>query len=249
MSVQILPDETWSWQNMTLWDFLTEGNYPSCWGDFFLQEEVGVELQEISDKIIQESKDRVVYPEINNVFRALYVLPMKKIRVIILGQDPYHNGNAVGLCFSIPPGSITNPSLRNIYNELEHEGFSPQKTGDLSHWAKQGCLMLNTALTVEKGQADSHTHIWYKFSQKLLRYVSSHTEGVAWLLMGAKALDFQDCVTPGKNHQIFATSHPSPFSAHKGFYDKKKNRSIPSFLFSGIFSEVNKFLGDKKINW
>lgn len=175
-------DEEWSWKNMTLWQYVQERNLPQTWSDFFNREDIQKILQRISDDISEESKSSVIYPPPNRVFRA-FSLPLEKVRVILIGQDPYHDGNAVGLCFSIPPGAKTNPSLQNIYNELESEGYKPKRTGSLVHWAQQGCLMLNTALTVEKGSPESHLKFWYPFAEQLLQYVSDNTKNVAWLLM------------------------------------------------------------------
>ena len=245
MSVKFI-DEEWSWKTMTLWDYLCEGNYPSKWQDFFLREDIQKDLKEISEKIVDESKDCTLYPPIEKVFRA-YMLPLEKIRVIVIGQDPYASpGSAVGICFSIPPGSPTNPSLRNIYNELESEGYTPNQNGSLLPWVAQGCFMINSSLTVEKGNPECHVHIWYNFTEKVLKHISSSTKNVAWLLMGAKALAFKNCIDEKKGHKTFVTSHPSPLSAYKGF------RDYPAFVGSGMFRQVNDFLeksGREKILW
>jgi len=230
-------DEEWSWKNMTLQQFVQEGNVPSSWQDFFNRPDIQALIKEISEYLQKE--EGVIYPVINKVFRA-FTLPLSEIKVVILGQDPYHNGNAVGLCFSVPNGQKINPSLQNIFTELKDEGYSPELTGDISYWHKQGCLMLNTALTVLRGCADSHTTIWNKFTHKVIEEVANKTKNVAWLLMGAKALEFKKYANPIFGHQVFATSHPSPFSAYKSF------QNIPAFIGSGIFKKINTFLTEKE---
>lgn len=234
-------NEEWSW-NMTLYRFIHEKNIPEEWSEFFTKHDDI--LKSISDQIDERiKKEIVVYPPINLVFRA-FSLPINRIRVVILGQDCYHDGNAVGLCFSVPPNAKTNPSLRNIYDELEREGYKPNRNNSLSHWADQGCFMINTALTVEEKRPESHLHIWYSFSEKVIQEVSEKTKGVAWLLMGSKALEFQKYINLDRGHRSFVTSHPSPFSANKGFRDH------PAFIGSGVFKEINTFLGsNKEIRW
>lgn len=223
----IFHEEEWSWNILSLWQFIEERNYPVAWSRFFEKEEIMNILKEISKKIVSK---KPIYPPINRVFRT-FTLPKEKIRVVILGMDPYHNpGSAVGLCFSVPKGGKINPSLRNIYSELEREGYTGEKNGDLSHWLEQGVFMLNTALTVEEGSPDSHTDAWYDFSRAVIREIND--EGVIWLLMGAKAIAFQDSIS-GK---VIKTSHPSPFSAHRN------SKDASAFLGSGAFTRINSYL-------
>jgi uracil-DNA glycosylase len=233
-------DERWSWDNLDLWKYVEEGNLPKSWEKFF-DDETKSGLKYISENI---SLSKIIYPSPNLVFRA-FCLPLEKVRVVVVGQDCYHDGNAVGICFSIPVGAKINPSLLNIYNELENEGYKPVRNGSLQHWADQGCLMLNTALTVEKSNPESHLSFWYDFSEKLFNYISDNTKNVAWILMGKHASGFKHCAEKN-GHKAFITSHPSPFSAHRTF------QNYPSFLNSGIFREVNKYLKthyDKEIKW
>jgi uracil-DNA glycosylase len=232
-------DEKWDWNTVSLEEYVKEKNYPGSWSSFFERQDIQDIFKSISKNM---NRDIVIYPPPNLVFRA-FRTPLENIKVVILGQDPYHNGNATGLCFSVPVGAEINPSLRNIYNELEAEGFSVNKNGDLSSWPTQGCMMLNTALTVEKSSPESHLHLWFQFTQKVLEYIGTQTKNVAWLLMGAKALEFKKYAVPENGHKIFCTSHPSPFSAHKGF------RDVPAFLGSGVFKNINTFLGKEKIIW
>lgn len=250
MSKFNLVDKSYDWNDMTLWEYLNEGNIPSTWIDFFLQDDVQVDLFHISEELKKEVSTRgiTIFPAINNIFRSF--IPLEKIKVIILGQDPYFSGtditncSAVGYCFSVRPGNKINPSLRNIYQELENEGFSPTKNGVITHWADQGCVLLNTAITVAKGQADSHTHIWYEFSKKVIKYIVENVDFAVWFLMGGKALKFKSLIS--KNHSVVVTSHPSPLSAYRGF------QNYPSFLGSNAFQNINKILkknNRKPIKW
>lgn len=239
-------DEHYDWNTLTLLQFLQQGHIPSEWQDFFNRKDVHKDLEEISESLQKRAQTGlIIYPSPNLVFRA-FGTPLEQIRVVIVGQDVYFNGNAVGLCFSVPPTTVysrINPSLKNIYIELEQEGYKPNKNGSLVHWANQGCFMINTALTVEKGSPESHLGIWYNFSEKVIAEVSKETKNVAWLLMGAKALEFAPLVDVNKGHKVFVSSHPSPLSAYKGF------RGYPAFIGSNIFKNVNHFLGDRKIKW
>lgn len=237
-------EETYSWGTMSLWQFLKEGNVPSSWKDFFLREDVQQDLFNISNSLSDEVKQGItIYPSINQVFRAF--IPLNKIRVVLLGMDPYHNGSAVGLCYSVLPGNAINPSLRNIYTELKNEGYQVNEDGILTHWVDQGVLMINTALTVAKSDADSHTSYWYDFSEKVIKYIAENTENTIWIMTGSKAQEFQKFVTR-KTHRVIVTSHPSPLSAYRVF------RHWPAFLGSNIFKDVNDHLqrlGEQVIKW
>lgn len=234
MSVKFI-DEKWSWKNTTLYEFLQGGNYPQSdpkWKAFF--EANMDDLKKISQEITEEAQGATIYPPIYQTFRAF--LPLEKVRVVILGQDPYHNGSAIGLCFSVKPGNAINQSLRSIYKELEDEGFPVTRNGDLTHWEKQGCMLLNTALTVERSNAGAHVGIWYDFMEKVIQYIDQNTKGVAWLLMGKKALVFSPNITGKK----FITSHPMPLSAGKS------TKGSPAFFGSDVFKGINKYLVSKQ---
>lgn len=241
----VFKKEEYSWKKMDLWRFLEEGNFPRLckeWEKFFISE--SQKLYDISNSIKDESQNCTIYPPINLVFRAF--IPMDKIKVVIIGQDPYHNGSAVGLCFSVKNGNSINPSLRTIYKELKNEGYNTKEDGDLTHWAEQGCMMLNTALTVEKGCPEIHLGIWYEFTEKVISYVSKKCENVAFLLMGSKALKFKELIESNKGHRTFITSHPMPLSAYKGF------RGHDAFIGSNVFNVINQFLienGKTAIKW
>ena len=238
-------DKKYSWSNMSLWDFLQEGNIPHGWEDFFVKNQDII--LSISNKIEEKKSNPklIIYPPINKIFRAF--IPIDKIRVLICGMDPYHNGttendgSAVGLCFSVLPGNSINPSLRNIYKELKRDNLPTIENGILTQWVDQGCFMLNMALTVEKGCPDSHTSIWYEFSEKVVKHISNHGKQIAWLLMGANARKIQHYVSP--NHLVVLTSHPSPFSF------MRSSGNIPAFLGSGCFSQINNYIHKPKIKW
>ncbi|OOE90233.1 uracil-DNA glycosylase [Salinivibrio sharmensis] len=162
-----------------------------------------------------------VFPPKEDVFNAFRYTELGDVKVVILGQDPYHGPNqAHGLCFSVRPGVKTPPSLVNIYKELatDIEGFTPPSHGYLKSWAEQGVLLLNTVLTVEQGKAHSHAKLgWETFTDRVIEAVNQQCQGVVFLLWGAhaqkkgKAIDRQ-------RHHVLTAPHPSPLSAHRGFF-------------------------------
>ena len=239
MSIIQFIDNSYLWDEMSLWEFLEEGNIPSDWIQFFLNNQEQLYLISEALKIENPSK---IFPSINKVFRSF--INVEKIKVVFLGMDPYHNGSAVGYCFSVLPGNTINPSLKNIYKELNQEGYKVKEDGVLTHWAEQGCFMLNTALTVMKGNAGSHIGHWCNFTENVVKYVSEKGGKLVWILMGAEAQKVK-CFIPDTQHYIM-TSHPSPFSAHRA------TKVAPSFLGSGVFRETNEYLeanGKTGINW
>lgn len=184
-----------------------------------------------------------VYPPKEEVFNAFVATPFEKLRVVILGQDPYHGqGQAHGLCFSVTPGIQPPPSLQNIYQELANDipGFQLPNHGCLQLWAEQGVLLLNTVLTVEAGQAHSHRHLgWEQFTDKVIQQINDHKQGVIFMLWGSHAQKKGQVINPQK-HTVLKAPHPSPLSAHKGFFG------------CGHFSTANRLLaerGDTQINW
>lgn len=238
-------EDSWSWKTVTIQSLIEEKNYPIQWAEFFERKDVKESLVAVSQKIEADAKaDKIVYPSPEVVFRT-FTLPIDKIRVVIVGQDVYHDGAAVGLCFSIPPRKKINPSLHNIYTELENEGYSVEKTGDISHWHKQGCFMYNVGLTTREAVPGAHIKEWQSFSKKVLEEIAKKGKNIAWLLMGAFAQEFIPVVKQYamNKHEIFVTTHPSGFSAYK---DSAK---APAFIGSNIFTAIDDFLGAKKINW
>ncbi len=162
---------------------------------------------------------KLIYPEGRNIFRAFELTPFPAVRVLLLGQDPYHGDNqAHGLCFSVNKGIKIPPSLVNIYKELHSDLGLPIPTdGDLSHWAAQGILMLNASLTVEASKPMSHANIgWETFTDAVIKKVSDEKEKVIFLLWG-KFAQQKEALIDTKKHVVLKAAHPSPFSAHNGF--------------------------------
>ena len=176
--------------------------------------------------------------------RALELTPLSEVRVLILGQDPYHGpGQAEGLAFSVAAGVRVPPSLRNIYKEMAREAgqpFVPPGHGSLVHWAQQGVLLLNTALTVVANEANSHRHLgWEQFTDQVIRAISANAEGIVFLLWGSHAIKKSQLIDKTKHH-ILTAPHPSPLSAHRGF------------LGCGHFAKANELLqqqGKNPIRW
>ena len=195
-------------------------------------------LNLINDKY----KNTIVYPEKSNIFRALKLTSYKDTKVVIVGQDPYHGeGEAHGLSFSVPDGIKIPPSLQNIYKELYNDlGITPKSSGNLTNWAKEGVLLLNAVLTVEKDKPASHSKLgWELFTDYVIKCLNNKSEPVVFILWGNFAKDKAKLITNPK-HLIIKSPHPSPFSASNGFFGSKP------------FSKTNNFLeknGIKPINW
>ncbi|SSC10049.1 Uracil-DNA glycosylase, family 1 [thiotrophic endosymbiont of Bathymodiolus puteoserpentis (Logatchev)] len=193
---------------------------------------------------LQQEKQarKIIFPHSNNWFKAFELTPFNDVKVVILGQDPYHNdGQAHGLSFSVPDGVTIPPSLRNIYIELQSDlGVVPNTSGNLEHWAKQGVLLLNSVLTVEKNSPGSHAQSgWVDFTDGVIDIINAEKQNVVFLLWGAYAYKKAVLIDNNK-HLVLTATHPSPFSAHKGFFGCKH------------FSKANKHLKMhelKQINW
>ncbi|MFZ5747044.1 MAG: uracil-DNA glycosylase [Pseudomonadota bacterium] len=186
-----------------------------------------------------------IFPKGSEWFRAMDLTPLEDVRVVILGQDPYHGpGQAHGLCFSVQPGVRTPPSLVNIYKELHKDlGIPPARHGHLEHWAKQGVLLLNSVLTVEMARAASHQgRGWEKFTDAVIRLVAAKEDPVVFLLWGAyaqKKAAFIDSVEDGGRHLVLKAAHPSPLSAHNGFLGCRHFSSANAFLRSRGRGEID----------
>ena len=192
--------------------------------------------------LITEYKTKIIYPDKYDIFNALHFTPYKDIKVVILGQDPYHGpGQAHGLSFSVNPGIKIPPSLLNIYKELNSDlGCYIPNNGYLKKWADQGVLLLNTSLTVRAGVANSHKNIgWEVFTDKIISLVNEKEDPVVFLLWGNNAIKKKNLIT-NKKHLILTSVHPSPLSASRGFFGSKPFSKINNFLIS-----VNK----KAIDW
>lgn len=184
-----------------------------------------------------------VFPPKDEVFNAFRTPEFDQVKVVIIGQDPYHGaGQAHGLCFSVKPGIKPPPSLVNMYKELATDipGFVIPEHGYLQSWAEQGVLLLNTVLTVEEGQAHSHKHLgWEKFTDRVIEVLSDYGQGIVFLLWGSHAQKKGQQIDSNK-HFILKAPHPSPLSAHRGFFGCKH------------FSTTNNILmnhGSEPINW
>lgn len=191
----------------------------------------------------ERESGKIVYPPAADVFNAFKFTELGDIKVVILGQDPYHGPNqAHGLCFSVQHGVRIPPSLANIYKEMERDlpGFTAPAHGYLESWARQGVLLLNTVLTVQAGMAHSHAHLgWETFTDRVIEVINASREGVVFLLWGAHAQKKGRIIDRGRHH-VLTAPHPSPLSAHRGF------------IGSGHFSETNRLLesaGLAPIDW
>ena len=170
--------------------------------------------------LLSERKNFTIYPPGTKIFSAFDMTPFDKVRVVIIGQDPYHGkGQAHGLCFSVPDGVAKPPSLVNIFKELENDlGIKTPAHGNLENWARQGVLLLNATLTVRANRAGSHQNIgWERFTDAVIQKLSSQRSNLVFLLWGNYAIAKQNIIDPTK-HYILKAAHPSPFSAGRGFF-------------------------------
>ncbi len=182
----------------------------------------------------EKAAGKTIYPKGSEWFRALDLTPLDTVRVVILGQDPYHGPNqAHGLCFSVRPGVRPPPSLLNIYKELESDlGISRARHGFLEHWAQQGVLLLNSVLTVEMAKAASHSRQgWERFTDAVIRLVNDRGDPVVFMLWGAYAQKKGAFVDTAR-HLVLKAAHPSPLSAHNGFLGCKHFSQCNAFLLS-----------------
>lgn len=181
-----------------------------------------------------------VYPPGNLIFNAYDTTPFDDVRVVILGQDPYHGpGQAHGLCFSVPEGVPNPPSLQNIFKEMADDlGIPAPRSGDLSHWAKQGVLLLNTTLTVRQGTPFSHVgRGWEEFTDATIRKLSEQREGLVFVLWGSHAQKKLPLIDTRK-HLVIRSAHPSPLSAYRGFFGSKPFSKINAWLKSKGGAEI-----------
>jgi uracil-DNA glycosylase len=213
------------------------------WKEALREEFAKPYMQELADFLRQEkAAGKEVYPPGALIFNAINSTPLERVKVVIIGQDPYHGPEqAHGLCFSVQPGVATPPSLLNIYKELKRDlNIDIAVHGCLQHWAEQGVLLLNTSLTVERGIAGSHADKgWGVFTDRVIEVVSQQRAHLVFLLWGKHAQSKARLIDPSK-HLVLCSPHPSPLSAHRGF------------IGNGHFSRCNKFLvqhGMPPIDW
>jgi uracil-DNA glycosylase len=198
--------------------------------------------QTLRSKLAAEYRTHTVYPDMHNIFNSLKMTPYSDVKVLLLGQDPYHGpGQAHGLAFSVQPGVEPPPSLVNMFKELESDlGIPRPKTGCLIPWAKQGVMLLNTVLTVREGQPNSHKGLgWTQFTDCVIRKLNEREDPVIFLLWGNNAKEKLPLIT-NHHHYVLMAPHPSPLSASRGFFGSKH------------FSKVNQLLkqmGKEEIDW
>lgn len=192
--------------------------------------------------IVKEKyRENTCFPEYNNIFNALKLTPYKDVKVVILGQDPYHGtGEAHGLSFSVQKGVKKPPSLKNIFKELKDDlGYDEPIDGDLTAWAKQGVLLLNSILTVEKDKAASHKDLgWNLLTDHIIKLLNQKQEPVVFILWGNFARNKKVFITNSK-HLIIESPHPSPFSANSGFFGSKPFSKTNNFLIKNNITPVN----------
>ena len=212
------------------------------WDEILKQEFSSPSYVTLREFLKQEYSSRTIYPSMYDIFNSMKNTPLSNIKVAIIGQDPYHEqGQAMGLSFSVPKGQKIPPSLVNIYKEIENEtGEKMPDHGDLTRWAKQGVLLLNTVLTVREHQANSHKGKgWEEFTDGVIKKVSELTKNVVFLLWGANARSKKALIDTSK-HLVLETVHPSPLSAYNGFFG------------CGHFTKANEYLiskGVEPIKW
>lgn len=215
--------------------------HPS-WKTVLAEEFSAPYFQDLKLFLVGEKSEYLVFPSGEHIFEAFNRTPFEKVKVVILGQDPYHGpGQAHGLCFSVPAGTVFPPSLQNIFRELQTDMGMPYPTkGDLSPWADQGVLLLNATLTVRANKAGSHQGKgWETFTNAVIKKLSEQRSGIVFLLWGNYARDKKALIDLNK-HFALEAPHPSPLSVYRGFYGSKH------------FSKTNQILsenGSKPIDW
>ena len=200
-------------------------------------------MSTLKKKLLDLKNDKIIfYPRGNQIFNAFNLTPFNRVKVVILGQDPYHGpGQAHGLCFSVPSSIKPPPSLINIFKELENDVGKKidYQNGNLEHWAKQGVLLLNTTLTVEKSKPLSHQNYgWTEFTDYVISLISEKLNNIVFILWGAFAQSKKNLIDSNK-HLILIAPHPSPLSAHRGFFGSKPFSKTNSFLQSKEIDMVN----------
>lgn len=201
------------------------------WSTIFHNIKKRHDFKEMHDFLEKEYATETVYPDRENIYQAFDLTPFENVKVVILGQDPYHGPNqAHGLAFSVQPNAKFPPSLRNMYKELADDIGCVRQSPHLQDWAREGVLLLNTVLTVRKGEAHSHRNIgWETFTNEIIQAVSDHKEGVVFILWGKPAQQKIKWIDQSK-HYIIKSPHPSPLSAHRGFFGSKPYSTANHYL-------------------
>ncbi len=214
---------------------------PPSWLQVLRQEFGQPYFQRLQDFICRERRESQIFPPEQDVYQALMLTPYDRVRVMLLGQDPYHDdGQAHGLCFSVPPPLPPPPSLKNIFRELKADlGIAEPDHGCLTAWASQGVLLLNTVLTVRAHQAASHQKQgWEQFTDAIIRAVNQKDEPIVFVLWGAQARKKAELIDR-ERHLVIESAHPSPLSARNGFFGSKPFSKINAFLKQNGKAEID----------
>lgn len=206
-------------------------NIHSSWKKFIIGEINQQYFQELTEKLKVTYQTTECYPAVSEILRVLKLVNFNELKVVILGQDPYHQpGQADGLAFSVPRDTKIPPSLKNIFLELNNDLQIVNSHGDLTKWAQQGVLLLNTVLTVEKNRPLAHINFnWQQFTDNLIKYVDKNLKNVIFILWGKKAQTKISLINEDK-HLILKGSHPSPLGAHYGFFNQNYFSSVNEYL-------------------
>jgi len=216
--------------------------FRNSWGPILQPEMEQPYYRQLRAQLAEEYRSRTIYPDMYHIFEALHLTSYEDAKVVILGQDPYHGpGQAHGLSFSVRPGVPVPPSLQNIYKELRDDlGCPIPSHGYLAHWAKQGVLLLNAVLTVRAGVPNSHRSLgWEKFTAAVIAALNERERPLVFMLWGRNAQEKAGLIDPSR-HLVIRSAHPSPLSAHNGFFGSRP------------FSRANAFLrsiGEREIDW
>lgn len=197
-------------------------------------------FKKLQNFLDEEIKHYEIYPEMQNIFNALNAVSYENAKVVIIGQDPYHEPNqAHGFSFSVQDGITLPPSLVNIYKEIEDDlNIKCLKSGNLIRWAKQGVVLLNTTLTVRRGLANSHRgHGWEEFTSKVIELLSKREKPLVFILWGSNAQSFEKIIA--KHHLVLKSPHPSPLSSYRGFFGCKHFSKANEFLKQNQMEEIN----------
>jgi uracil-DNA glycosylase len=220
--------------------------FPASWHDHLAEEIEKPYFQKLEEFVDTERSEHTVFPPEDEVFTALQTTPYEEVNVLLLGQDPYHDHNqAHGLCFSVRPGIKPPPSLKNMFTELKNDlGCSIPNNGYLMPWAQQGMLLLNAVLTVRAHQANSHKNKgWEKFTDAVIQKVNEKTDPVVFVLWGGYAAKKLQLIDTDR-HTVVQSAHPSPLSAHNGFFGSKPYSKINAALRAAGKPEIDWQLPD-----
>ncbi|MCR4610831.1 MAG: uracil-DNA glycosylase [Lachnospiraceae bacterium] len=213
------------------------------WKDFFEQQKGQKYYKDLMNFVDDEYSKGTVFPAKENVFKAFELTDINDIKAVIIGQDPYHEINqAMGLAFSVPVDETIPPSLRNIYKEIEEEyGTNINKTGDLTDWAKQGVLLINSVLTVREGEANSHKDKgWEMFTDNVIRYTDKTNRPICYMLWGNYARGKKELIN-NSNSLILEAAHPSPLSASRGFFGCGHFKKCHDFVMENYNYDIKFF--------